>query len=287
MGLDARVRCRCWEDGEATPFAFPDLVEVDAEGYLGLSVPWKKNEESHRAFRAWLKSCCPHPGGWRITEWIGNWYGVSEFRHALRAAGEVQFARLIAELPTANGGQTSPTQARRCIAELDEFMQAPPFGRRIWIVDTQTGAHLHNPMPHGGWFTSRPERPLSKFERLLARFGVRRVSAIRLGVDEEGIFVEKEDKNGAVTKLLHSLSIEQIERGNGAIELRDLATSKTIIVQDGVKGILRGGGEISRYPRLVHVEVQADSAGEYRELAARLRTVLGAAVETGNPVLWC
>jgi hypothetical protein len=167
MGLDASVRCRCWEEGNAAPFEFPDLLKLGDDGWLTLSVPSEpKYDAVGRAFFQWLDSCCPHPGTRLTSERIGNWSEMSDFREALREAGEPRFATLLQEIPTRNGGQTSPLEAQRCLSELEEFMSAPPFGRRIWIVDSADGQRLHNPMPHGGVWSYNPEKKRSFFREM-------------------------------------------------------------------------------------------------------------------------
>lgn len=76
MGLDATVRCRCFEEGKLKPGPLPlDDLYIDEEGYLSSH----KLDAAHarfayrqfdarygdlqREFQKWANSCCEHEYG--------------------------------------------------------------------------------------------------------------------------------------------------------------------------------------------------------------------------------
>ena len=77
MGLDASVRCRCFEEGKLKPgpVPFEDLY-IDSDGYLTSRKLDEAREtydgrrfearfyELDRAFDVWLEQCCEHEDGW-------------------------------------------------------------------------------------------------------------------------------------------------------------------------------------------------------------------------------
>lgn len=119
MGLDARVRCRCFEDGRLKPGPVPvtDLY-IDEDGYLAsrtldtasIRYDWRRYHARYgkldEEFTLWLEDCCEHENGEYCSEWIGTWgmYGV--FQDVVEEAGGKEVLPLLGHmLPTANGGQ--------------------------------------------------------------------------------------------------------------------------------------------------------------------------------------
>ena len=92
MGLDACVRCRCFEEGRLTPAPVPpDDLYVDEEDCLSsrtldearARLGYRRYRERfgklNDAFREWLCHPCEHPYGDCCNERVGNWSGVSVF----------------------------------------------------------------------------------------------------------------------------------------------------------------------------------------------------------------
>lgn len=140
MGLDATVRCRCFEEGKLKPGPVPfDDLYIDSDGYLASRKLDEAREaydgrrfearyyELDRAFDAWLERCCEHEDGEYCTEWVSNWSGCAEFRHLVRkAGGEECFPLLNHLLPDANGGLYPAEKAEATLEELDRFLEALP-----------------------------------------------------------------------------------------------------------------------------------------------------------------
>src|SRR5437762_2549274 len=114
MGLDALVRCNCWEQGRTTPPPFADHVRADEDDCLELDLPYDGHEAAHQQFEAWRATACTHPDMEYAGERISNWGGYHAFLSALEAADWLHFPTLHETLPTANGGITSPAEAAAC-----------------------------------------------------------------------------------------------------------------------------------------------------------------------------
>src|SRR5215471_17512810 len=142
MGLDAFVRCRCWEEGNITsPPPFAELVRVGSEGLLELDLPWDENEGKHKEFEEWLRTCCAHPDMRQADEHISNWSGYRLFQQQLRTFGLELFPTLEEILPENNGGQAPAEKAAVALNELDIFCRQN-FGESIELVDAGTGQTL-------------------------------------------------------------------------------------------------------------------------------------------------
>ena len=137
MGLDATVRCRCFEEGRLRPGPVPlEDVYVDEEGYLAArALDEARARLTHRQFDAryadleralndWLHSCCEHEDGELCSGHVGNVAACAEFRELVdRAGGEKSYPLLSALLPDGNGGTYPAEKAAATLAELDRFTE--------------------------------------------------------------------------------------------------------------------------------------------------------------------
>ena len=87
MGLDAFVRCRCWEEGLPPVRPVPRGSIVVTEDGLELNLPHEGNEELCYRFDAWVHQGCWHEGMEYAGEHIGNWSSCQQFQWALGVAG--------------------------------------------------------------------------------------------------------------------------------------------------------------------------------------------------------
>lgn len=136
MGLDATVRCRCFEEGKLKPGPVPfDDLYIDEEGYLSS----RKLEDAdlkydYRQFRArygelydaledWADHACEHEHGEYCNEHVGNWSGVHVFEGLVEdAGGEAEFPLLSKMLPRVNDGVYPAELAKPTLEELDRFV---------------------------------------------------------------------------------------------------------------------------------------------------------------------
>lgn len=149
MGLDASVRCRCFEEGKLKPGPVPaDDLYIDTEGYLAsrtLDEAWERYDyrrfdarygELEREFLDWLEQPCEHRDGEQCDEWISNWSGVSHFKSLVEdLGGEQAFPLLSSMLPSGNGGMFPADQASAALEELDRFTEMV-VDVRIWELRT-------------------------------------------------------------------------------------------------------------------------------------------------------
>lgn len=136
MGLDATIRCRCFEEGKLKPgpIPFEDLY-IDKDGCLASRMLDAAREKyDHRRFEArygalddefceWLVDSCEHEDGVYFSEWVSNWSGVAHFCALVdKAGGETKFPLLSSLLPDGNGGAYPAEKAQATLDELQRFV---------------------------------------------------------------------------------------------------------------------------------------------------------------------
>jgi hypothetical protein len=264
VGLDAFVRCRCWQDGFATPPGDPELVGVDEDGWLGLLVPYEGNEAAHREFDEWLHGGCSHERMRYVDERVSNWGGYRMFQDALRHAGPSHFPTLFAELPESNGGQMSAEAAGRALGELDFFIHQAALGDDVVLVDEATGAVV--------------------MEYIAAYDGVMMLGpGYRAGVDPEGFFVLDPNTDPPLT-LFRSTRFGQRVVDEDRVEFADRALAErppVLVAMPPVRG-----WDHQPEPSELRVEVRPRTAWAFGYILEPLNRLCQAAVTTGNPVVW-
>lgn len=266
MGLDAYVRCTCWEEGKTSPPPVPRArVVLNPESdELDLDLPWEGHREAHAAFQDWLETCCPHSRMQLASERISSWAGVRHFQAALRTLGADRFKTLLAAIPDTNSGRTDARDAKACLEELGRFEAQGPFGRRIHLTDAESGEVLHDYVEdYGGVFA------------WLGREG------IEMGVDPEGFFVT--DREG--TEFFRAKVFEQ-KREEQAFTLRDLESGAKFLSPAGLS-YPGADGVTDVYPRQLKVVIEHETPKTYENEVKALKSVFGASVKTGRPVIWC
>lgn len=295
MGLDAEVRCRCWEDGlTADPPVPRERVKVGEGNELWLS-DMQHNE--YLTFRQWKQDACPHPDMEFASAHIGTWHGYGRFRNALWEAGRELFPVLEAELPTANGGLMAPEQAARALEELELFKIAD-LGESTKLVDEADDRVLdYWSGGTGMFFGANPWRigfdPAGLFVRNVAEDPEREeFRATRLAQEALGDQLRKWRHEPAVR-----LSEEWLARPKPlwVIRLTNLDNSAQLtLALDEPIGAMRTQQPDGRwlwdgtghYPQRLSVVTEAATAEEYAYVLEGLTTVFRAAVEVGQPVQW-
>lgn len=162
MGLDASVRCRCFEEGKLKPDPVPvEDLYIDEEGYLAS----RKLDDVHErfsyrqylarygeldeAFNSWLESPCEHDWGEICSERVGNWSGCAMFDEYCEEIGAEKLPILSRILPDGNCGSFPAEKAEAALKELDYFdawldekMEANPTSI---LIDTATGEEAWSP----------------------------------------------------------------------------------------------------------------------------------------------
>lgn len=152
MGLDAFVRCRCFEEGKLKPgpIPFEDLY-IDDEDYISSKfLDQKRKELSSEQFRErygdlesdfldWIDSACEHEYGEICSERVGNFCGLLSIDAVLSSdEGESKYPLLNNMLPDGNGGLYPVEKAQPTLDELDRFIEEHAKVQGYQLIDEET-----------------------------------------------------------------------------------------------------------------------------------------------------
>jgi hypothetical protein len=126
MSIDGLVLCDCLQAGLALPPPCPvEFVDVWVHPAPGF-------DDHESEIRQWSKTACPHPDFWLVEHQVIH----SKVRAAMAEhGGPGTFPVIYAALPTCNGGRVDPTDAARCLTELDRLGALMSAGSMVAIVD--------------------------------------------------------------------------------------------------------------------------------------------------------
>jgi hypothetical protein len=272
VGLDAFVRCRCWETGLTSAPPVPRELITEDDGDLSLSADYDGNEDLYERFHAWKRGACAHEDMEQARVRVANWTGYGLFLEALDTVGWQRFPALHAYLPEANGGTLPAASAAAALAELREFEGETRAGTEVHLIDEDTGKPLATVPPSGGWY-------------MLER-------STRVGVDQAGMFV-RDSSADPEREVFRSLRCTQEvigdrPEGEGKLlRLTDAGTSEQAVVAlFGPIGDDDESRASGRYPRRLRVDSVPVSGADFHGIVGRLTVVLLAAEATGNPVAW-
>ena len=151
MGLDATVRCACFERRRASAPPVPhESICVSEDGELRLDSRRNFDEETRNRFEAWQRAGCEHENMVFVSERIATWAGVSEFKLALSAVAGFTFPTLSSGLPDANGGTMSPATAEGALAELQRLRDVESIPMTA-LVDTDSDEVVVYSFGASGW----------------------------------------------------------------------------------------------------------------------------------------
>jgi hypothetical protein len=134
MSIDGVVRCRCLEEGRASPPPCP--VEV-MEAW---TQPTSDHRDESNAVFEWAATACPHPQFWLVEHKVRR---TALLKAAEARGGRAAFPAIYATLPMGSGGEATPVDSADCLAELDALRELMHSGRMLVIVDCDTGAVVH------------------------------------------------------------------------------------------------------------------------------------------------
>lgn len=262
MGLDAGVRCRCWEEGLCAPTRLKPHIYLDVRSdILDIALPWDTHEKEVREFDQWVEHACAHSGMRQAQEHVQSWPGVRAFQNALRTIGEECFRTLLREIPDGNGGLTSPEAAKDCLQELDRFQSAGTFGCHIELVDSDTGSRLaERTEDYDGWFAS---------------FGK---TGYEFSLSGDGHMLIRHKQLGIVFR---AKTFTQSRTPDGQFIYTGLLDGAQCVCPDGLED-----DETSEYPSRLSVVIGRDNVERHNYIVSALRLVFSAAIETDHPVSW-
>jgi hypothetical protein len=264
MGLGAFVHCRCFQRGLTSPPPVPARYD-EADGSVVPTVP--TTDEEILAFDRWMYSACPHDAMEAAHEHIGNWAACSAFRRAIELLGTDRLPTLARELPTANGGRTSPTDAIRILAELDRFDESRVGWNRPVLVDRDTGAVVN-------------ER-VEAYDGVVRWNGRDRTDA---GIDIEGRFFVRERDTAQVRFLATEFTQHELD-GSADPELRPVVLEAPDGQRLTITGALRRDAG-DPCPQRLQVELRPVDPGTFTYTVNALRRIMTVAERTGMPVDW-
>lgn len=280
MGLDATVRCRCFEEGKLKPGSVPyDDLYIDGEGYLASRMLDSRRAELgrrrfaarygelERAFYDWSDHCCEHEDGDYVVEWVSNWAGVAGFESRVEeAGGEAEFPLLSHMLPHGNGGIYPVELAEATLKELDRFLEIITNVDEWVLVDAETEERI---------WTSTPG---STFVWMRGPYDEVGMAGGRVYFEHTGL------PRVETTHFKQHPVGKPAPNGCQQVYITCLDTGKETLTFDGI-----GVGEGKRAEREFYVTSEKAPflwEGKYGT-AERIRRLLLASLETGNPIRWC
>lgn len=292
MGLDAFVRCNCWDEGRTTPPPVPPEDIILCEGRWELVPAYDDRwwgDPDVVAFQQWRGSdgVCRHGRLEAAREWVSNWSGVGELRRAFASVGAELIPTLVDLLPTPNGGEVDAERSQRALDEL------PIFRERCRLVswelfDELTDATLIFAVPaEGRRVLSGGDEP---FELWAGPAGIYFVAAtpvsglLDLTLASGGAPFAPADVRPVDEAVFRSAHFE-LRAEAGCALYRDLASGATFRSTHAL-GRLRGAAEGELVARGA-VRECVEGAEGFEHIVARLETLLRASVATGNPICWC
>lgn len=280
MGLDATVRCNCFERGKLKPGPVPyDDLYIDEEGYLSsrkLDTAYK--EFDYRRFMArygnlrnefldWQSDCCEHEDGDYCFEWVSNIAGCAQFRQLVKeAGGEEKFPLLSNLLPEANGGLYPVEKVEATLSELDQFIEAISDVDEWVLCDCATDEEIW-PSANSGSFTWM----MGPFEQA--------------GMNGGSVFFFR---NGG--QLVETAHFKQIPIG--APDAKNSQRMKIVCLDKDAETEIfdsigpEGAPKVEREFYVTSRRAPFLFEGKYGT-AERIRNLLLASKETGNPIRWC
>lgn len=280
MGLDATVRCRCFEEGKLKPGPVPmSDVYVDEEGYLSShKLDAARRRFTYRQFDArygdlqrkfmhWAESCCEHAGGDYCSEWVSNWAGCAEFESLVEdAGGEAEFPLLSKLLPQANGGTYPAEMAAATLTELDRFVKKVSDVDEWVLCDVENDAEI--------WTSTKEE----SFTWMMGPYDEVRMIGGKVCFSHAGL---------PSVETVHFKQVPLGKPGRGGcqrMEIFCLDTGATTETFDSIGP--EGAPKIEREFYVTSKKAPFLYEGKYWT-AERIRNLLVASLETGNPIRWC
>lgn len=280
MGLDATVRCRCFEEGKLKPGPVPmSDVYVDEEEYLSsrkLDAASKRLTyrqfdarygDLQREFMHWAESCCEHAGGDYCSEWVNNWAGCAKFESLVEdAGGEAEFPLLSKLLPQANGGTYPAEMAAATLTELDRFVEKISDVDEWVLCEAGSDTEI---------WTSTKE---GSFTWMMGPYDEVRMTGGKVCFSHAGL---------PPVETAHFKQVPLGKPSKGGcqrMEIFCLDTGATTETFDSVGP--EGAPKIEREFYVTSKKAPFLYEGKYWT-AERIRNLLVASLETGNPIRWC
>ena len=292
MGLDAFVRCRCFEKGliSKPPLPMEDLY-VDDDGCvwshtldeeherLGREEYSRRyNDLEHQLIR-WCDTCCKHEGMHICDEWVCNSSGWSELQWLFQQLGDLT-PTLADMLPNGNEGSFPAALAERALAELDFLEKEAPSlmpGKYTSLVNCADGLACwthQNGAKYGQ-------------DHAKSRFADGKLCLWSKGLPDENPLESAEFASAhfRVTLVEGKIGSCHNENRRGIVLLEDLDET-ALPLRMGWWDFCQIDPHFREAP--VEYRVVEDSDEKWARWKIEiLRKLLAASLETGNPIQWC
>ena len=152
MGLDAFVRCKCFEEGKLKPgpIPFEDLY-IDDEDHicskfldqkreeLSFELFWERYGDLECDFLDWTHSACEHKNGAICSESVGYFCGIFSIDAVLSSdKGESKYPLLNNMFPNSNDCLYPVEKAQPTLDELDRFIEEHSKIQGYQLIDEET-----------------------------------------------------------------------------------------------------------------------------------------------------
>lgn len=284
MGLDASVRCRCFEEGKTKEPPVPnEWLGIDEDGYLGLKPEYEDKEEEywHKLYE-WEQDCCAHEGMDFASERISNWTGYRLFQEALARCDRRNYLVLDAELPNANGGLMTPELASKSLEELEHFESLESIGENVFLIEL--------PSEEVVW------EYVDGYEGVFVLSGLVGLDA-GIAPPNEFYIRDRETKNILFSSSHFKQIRERPQKSESSVVFQDQETGNQFECDLTISGqqipwpdgrMENNSGQCNfKYPEEMKVIRKSVGPDNFDYLINALKTIFKASVETGNPVRWC
>ena len=282
MGLDAYVTCNCFEEGKLSnppePFTMDDVCR-DEEGFLcshmldslRKSLDYSDYIDRHGAlddcFHDWADHACEHENGEYCSEWVGNWTGVREFQSVVEElGGNDRYPVLSGLIPDSNGGCFLAKLAKKAIEEIDDLVESA----RSLVFNSLVCEDSESPIWSCADHASHPILMGSGFE---------------MGMEgDAAYFVDGKGRTLKSRRFRQDPIGPEGENGSQEMVITLHETGERIRSFDSI-----GPYDAPKVAREFWVEPREAPfmcEGRYCR-AERIRSLLVASAETGNPIRWC
>lgn len=280
MGLDGTVRCTCFEEGlmEPCPVDIEDIY-IDENGYLSSrTVDEAYDSMDHRSFYAqygklqdevydWSCNGCSHEDGEVCWEPVSNIAGCARFSFLIdEVGGEEIFPLLSHLLPSGNSGIYPADKAEATLAELDRFIEAVKDVEEYALCEMGTNEEI--------WTSARH----SAFSWMYSY-------NCKIGMEGDKVFFNYTGK--PIIKTSHFKQIPIGSPDNHGCQLMQiicLDTGETTFSFDSIGP--RRSEKVEREFYVATKKAPFLFEGKYGT-AERIRNLLVASIQTGNPIRWC
>lgn len=274
MGLDATVRCRCWELGRCSPPPVPVVFDPRYDEVVAV------DPESWMEFDPWRSGACDHEDMCYAQERIGNWGEVGFFVALLTDVGRRRFRTLISELAyRVNGGLTSVNAAHEALAELRALAADGGEVDVVELLDVAAddGVVHRSVRGHTAWSAS------SGPDEALLGPGAEFLVSRRLGRPEKTTTFS--EGVGTVTRrtsevVFRSAHFTQRRVGDRYL-LLDVRTGDEMLSR-----VAANVADVDRCTVELRVRSRLAPIAEVTWVHLPLQRIMEASVATGNPVAW-